>query len=89
MTKAAFFDLAVYSPSSETQGQSVRSREKARRKFLKTFVVPFVSTRLTAPGSPRMYKASGLHLVVQPNPGEQTSHKPIENRPFSDPAWFD
>ena len=33
--------------------------------------------------------ASGLHLVVQPNSGEQTSHKPIENRPFSDPAWFD
>ena len=36
-----------------------------------------------------MYIASGLHLVVQPNPGEQTSHNPIENRPFSDPAWFD
>ena len=33
--------------------------------------------------------ASGLHLVVQPKPGVQTSHKPIENRPSSDPAWFD
>ena len=60
-----------------------------RRKFLKTFVAPFISTRLTAPRSPKMYMASGLHLVVQPNPGEQTSHKPIENRPFSHPAWFD
>ena len=57
--------------------------------FLKTFVAPFILTRLTAPRSPRMYIASGLHLVVQPNPGEQTSHNPIENRPFSDPAWFD
>ena len=36
-----------------------------------------------------MYIASELYLVVQPNPSEQTSHKPIENRPFSDPAWFD
>ena len=56
---------------------------------LKTFVAPFISTRLTAPGFPRMYIASGLHLVVQPNPSEQTSHKPIENRPFSYSAWFD
>ena len=29
MTKATFFDLAVYSPSSQIQGQSVRSRKKA------------------------------------------------------------
>ena len=36
-----------------------------------------------------MYIASGLHLVVQPNPSEQTSHKPIENRPSSYSAWFD
>ena len=43
---------------SETQGQSVGSREKAGRKFsstcLKTFVLPFLPTRLTAPGSPRI-----------------------------------
>ena len=89
MTRATFLDLAVYSPSSETQGQSVGSRQKARRKLLKTFVAPFISTRLTTPWSPRMYIASGLHLLVQPNPGEQTSHKPIENRRFSDRAWFD
>ena len=55
----------------------------------KTFVAPFLSTQLTAPGFPRMYIASGLHLVVQPNPSEQTSHKPIENRPFSYSTWFD
>ena len=27
--------------------------------------------------------------MVQPNPSEQTSHKPIDNQPFFHPAWFD
>ena len=87
------FLLSVSAASSETQGQSVGSGERARRKFssrgekaffvpnqepasawifgnssvrvgtqglfrpyLKTLVAPFLSTRLTAPGSPRMFQ---------------------------------
>ena len=61
---------AYFSPvyaSSETQGQSVRSGEKAGRKlfrpYLKTFVPPFLPTQLIAPGSPRMvYEASFTQL---------------------------
>ena len=52
--------------SSETQEQSVGSGKKARRKFsstalppvLKTFVAPFLPTRLTAPESPRVLAPS-------------------------------
>ena len=39
--------LRLYT-SSETQGQS------GATKVFKTFVAPFISTRLTAPGFPRM-----------------------------------
>ena len=49
----AFYARFPVSASSETQGhESVALGKKARRKCFKTFVAPFLLTRLTAPGSP-------------------------------------
>ena len=49
----AFYARFLVSASSETQGhESVVLGKKARRKCFKTFVAPFLLTRLTAPGSP-------------------------------------
>ena len=63
LPRHGFFLTFDMNPSSENQGQSVGSGEKAGRKFSvavkrartwKTFVPPFLPTRLTSPGSPRM-----------------------------------
>ena len=49
----AFHARFPVSASSETQGHElVALGKKAQRKCFKTFVAPFLLTRLTAPGSP-------------------------------------
>ena len=70
-------------PSSETQGQSVGAR--VGRKFSCTGVVedsvpPFLPSRLTAPGSPRMQiyrlvvrQPTGSSLVFLSNPPKQVA----------------
>ena len=65
------------SASSESNGhESVALGEKARRKYLKTFVTPFLLTRLTAPGSstPRMPFRSSRSKTCRPVADEAPHH---------------
>ena len=58
------------SASSESNGhESVALGEKARRKYLKTFVTPFLLTRLTAP-----MREKRKENLWYPRPGYNTLH---------------
>ena len=73
----AFHARFPVSASSESNGhESVALGEKARRKYLKTFVAPFLLTRLTAPGSstPRMPFRSSRSKTCRPVADEAPHH---------------
>ena len=73
----AFHARFPVSASSESNGhESVALGEKARRKYLKTFVAPFLLTRLTAPGSstPRMPFRSSRSMTCRPVADEAPHH---------------
>ena len=75
----AFYARFPVSASSETKGhESVALGKKARRKCFKTFVAPFLLTRLTAPGSPTPRRPFGQvarkENLWYPRPGYNNVH---------------
>jgi len=73
----------------ETQGhESVALGEKVRRKCLKTFVAPFLLTRLTAPGSPtrRMPFRLSRSKTCRPVADEAPRHTRVRE-PLVPSAW--